>query len=238
MYNNRVENSPVFRVMTNTTNVVKPTYPVSQSNVNGLQGPQGIMGEIGYDGDDGVQGPQGNIGLHGLQGPEGVKGLHGLQGPEGVDGVQGNEGLQGPEGKDGLRGLQGPEGLIGQTFEKITSFTDTQMYVSDIPLVLNSVKTNFTNQQNTRILFVSINCEGNTAGEVTLEFNLKRKENEKENDFYPTMTYMLKKSSGAKVISLQFIDNHVITGDLEYVLYAKGKSTVQIKVLNSSIIVL
>ena len=232
MYNNRVENSPVFRVMTNTTNVVKPTYPVSQSSVNGLQGPQGIMGEIGYDGDDGVQGPQGNIGLYGLQGPEGIKGL------QGVDGVQGNEGLQGPEGKDGLRGLQGPEGLIGQTFEKITSFTDTQMYVSDIPLVLNSVKTNFTNQQNTRIIFVSINCEGNTAGEVTLEFNLKRKENGKENDFYPTMTYMMKKSSGAKVISLQFIDNHMITDDLEYVLYAKGKSTVQIKVLNSSIIVL
>ena len=232
MYNNRVENSPIFRVMTNTTNVVKPTYPNSQSNVNGLQGPQGVMGEIGYDGDDGVQGCQGPIGL---QGKDGMRGL------QGVDGVQGNEGLQGKDGLrgfQGINGVQGSEGPIGQTFEKMSSFTDTQMYVSDIPLPLVNIKASFTQNLNSRIIFVSVNCEGNTTGEVTLEFNLKRKENGKENDFYPTMNYMMKKSSGAKIINLQYIDNHVINDQVEYILYAKGRSTAQIKILNSSIIVL
>jgi len=219
MYNNRVENSPIFRVTNNTSSIVRPQSNSQQTNlIYGAQGPQGVMGEIGYDGEDGVQGPQGNLG------PQGLVGLQGVDGCQGYDGVQGLVGPQGPEGESIVRNVE-------------TTFTDTQMLISDIPLDVVSVRGTFSTKS--RILFASVNCESNVSGDVVLEFVMKRKESGVEcKDFYPPQYYTMKKAAGSKIINLQFIDNHHISDETEYTLTIKGKSSNQLKVLNSSLIVL
>lgn len=219
MYNNKVENSPVFRVTNNTSSIVRPQFNSQQTNlIYGAQGPQGVMGEIGYDGEDGVQGSIGPSGPQGVMGPQGIDGC------QGYDGVQGVVGPQGPEGESIVRNVE-------------TSFTDTQMLISDIPLDVVSVRGTFSTKN--RILFASVNCESNISGDVVLEFVMKRRESGVETkDFYPPQFYMMKKAAGAKIINLQFIDNHHIMDEIDYTLTIKGKSTNQLKVLNASLVVL
>ena len=57
-----------------------------------LQGPQGVPG---------IQGAPGIQGVPGIQGAPGIQGESGPQGQDGVPGIQGAPGPQGPKGKTG-----------------------------------------------------------------------------------------------------------------------------------------
>ena len=90
--------------------------------VQGIPGPQGLMGEkgpAGATGPKGPRGPKGETGPSGAPGILGPQGDRGLPGPEGVIGPEGPSGPSGPRGRQGVmgppgaRGLQGPPGVPG-----------------------------------------------------------------------------------------------------------------------------
>ncbi len=73
---------------------------------------------VGPKGDPGIQGPQGlqgQIGMPGAQGPRGVQGLQGVPGNTGPGGATGPQGIPGPRGFVGEPGSQGPRGFVGET---------------------------------------------------------------------------------------------------------------------------
>jgi len=223
MYN-KTENPSAFRVNT-ATNILRPAYASSSSQVSEtvLRGYQGPMGEIGYDGEDG---PQGCIG------PQGLTGLTGLQGPQGEAGSTGLMGLQGPQGEAGLMGLPGLPGPKGEAQCSEGVYTDTEMMITDMFTTLVNMKIERPNVP--KMIFVSVCCEGNTGGDIVCEFKLLKN----GETFNPSMMYTMKKGSGYKVINLQFVDNVVTPDEIEYMLQVKGKQSLPLKILNSSMIIL
>jgi len=165
----------------------------------------------------GYQGPMGEIGYDGEDGPQGCIGPQGLTGLTGLQGPQGNQGFQGPQGE-----AQCSEGV----------YTDTEMMITDMFTTLVNMKIERPNVP--KMIFVSVCCEGNTGGDIVCEFKLLKN----GETFNPSMMYTMKKGSGYKVINLQFVDNVVTPDEIEYMLQVKGKQSLPLKILNSSMIIL
>lgn len=88
------------------------TIPRGDTGLQGIQGVQGEVGPQGIQGPIGATGPQGVKGDTGAQGIQGVKGDTGLTGDQGIQGVQG---LKGDTGDTGTQGIQGVQGVKGDT---------------------------------------------------------------------------------------------------------------------------
>ena len=87
-----------------------------ETQLDMLQGPQGIQG---------VPGPKGETGAQGQPGIEGQSGPMGQKGPQGVPGIQG---VPGPMGETGARGQPG---IVETEFVKVWNFPkDTKNKVS------------------------------------------------------------------------------------------------------------
>jgi len=88
----------------------------------GVQGPQGLVGDVGLQGAVGDTGAQGPVGDTGAQGPVGDTGAQGPIGDTGAQGSVGDTGAQGPVGDTGAQGPQGAQGPGGTRFtpEQIT----------------------------------------------------------------------------------------------------------------------
>ena len=88
------------------------TIPRGDTGLQGIQGVQGEVGPQGIQGPIGATGPQGVKGDTGAQGIQGVKGDTGLTGNQGIQGIQG---LKGDKGDTGAQGIQGVQGVKGDT---------------------------------------------------------------------------------------------------------------------------
>ncbi|HEY5922471.1 MAG TPA: hypothetical protein VIV11_12405 [Kofleriaceae bacterium] len=85
----------------------------SDTDGEGVPGPQGDPGEVGPQGPAGPQGPIGPAGPQGLAGADGVAGALGPMGPMGPMGLQGPAGPMGPMGATGATGMMGMPGVQG-----------------------------------------------------------------------------------------------------------------------------
>lgn len=98
----------------------EPPDWVSQGQLQGPKGEQGVPGP---------QGPQGE------PGPAGTDGQDGAPGAPGADGAPGQQGPQGPQGETGPEGPQGPAGADGYTPERGVDYwteADRQQMVQDV----------------------------------------------------------------------------------------------------------
>ena len=89
------------------------------NRTDGLRGINGTDGQLGpgtqgEKGETGQQGPQGEQGETGQQGEQGETGQQGQQGEQGETGQLGPQGIQGEQGETGQQGQQGETGLQGQ----------------------------------------------------------------------------------------------------------------------------
>jgi hypothetical protein len=70
--------------------------------LTGPQGPDGLQGAQGLSGNIGPQGPQGVPGPRGMPGEKGPLGPQGIRGPRGKKGHKGKPGMVGPQGRPGI----------------------------------------------------------------------------------------------------------------------------------------
>ena len=91
-----------------------PTGEV-EFQVQGIPGPQGLMGEKGPAGATGSKGPRGEAGTQGKKGDQGDVGPMGAQGEKGEEGEKGHTGDRGRQGRPGPPGVEGRSGWPGRT---------------------------------------------------------------------------------------------------------------------------
>ena len=115
-----LDNLRVLMNCSNTSTIGEDCFaPPGPQGAKGVQGSQGLKGDMGAIGEQGPTGLKGEVGPRGLQGFPGRKGDTGPPGPQGVKGNSGERGEAGPLGPEGERGLigrpgpQGPQGPAG-----------------------------------------------------------------------------------------------------------------------------
>ncbi|HES2432610.1 TPA: collagen-like protein, partial [Streptococcus pyogenes] len=118
-----VEDSPVYKYLTDMEDKLNRYLETLDEGLHqlqgdkgdrGPQGPAGKDGEAGAKGETGPAGPRGPQGEKGEQGPAGKDGERGPVGPAGKDGQDGKDGLPGKDGKDGQDGKDGLPGKDGK----------------------------------------------------------------------------------------------------------------------------
>ncbi|SQF50424.1 SclB protein [Streptococcus pyogenes] len=106
-----VEDSPVYKYLTDMEDKLNRYLETLDEGLHQLQGDKGEKGEPG---EQGPMGPTGPAGKAGETGPAGPVGPAGKDGQNGKDGLPGKDGKDGQNGKDGLPGKDGKDGQNGQ----------------------------------------------------------------------------------------------------------------------------
>ncbi|HEQ8738993.1 TPA: collagen-like protein, partial [Streptococcus pyogenes] len=115
-----VEDSPVYKYLTDMEDKLNRYLETLDEGLHQLQGDKGDRGPQGPAGKDGEAGPRGDRGETGPAGPRGPQGERGEQGPtgpagkDGEAGAKGETGPAGPRGPQGEKGEQGPAGKDGE----------------------------------------------------------------------------------------------------------------------------
>ena len=188
----------------------------------------------------GFQGPQGFIGV---QGPEGYDGDDGPQGPEGPRGFLGAMGMQ------GYQGFQGPlsdckctcGGVSNLTLNSSSSQSSKRSIYTDVlnqsvsvegaSVYTDLLSTIVSGSQDSRIIYVQLQVQSNTTGDVMMEFNLLRNGKEMFNPVYHTV----KKTDGIKIVSVHYVDTDENSEQgISYKFVSKGKDNCAIKILENS----
>jgi hypothetical protein len=90
-----------------------PQYTAGLPGPPGKDGAPGVLGEGGAPGNAGPKGPQGPNGVHGVNGTDGQPGIDGSPGKNGGVGPPGTDDIDGSPGINGQNGGQGPPGADG-----------------------------------------------------------------------------------------------------------------------------